>query len=79
MNKRNTATVSLLKVRKTSCALQAVRALVPDCSVGHVLVQRNEEDPEKRPVYYYHKLPPDVEHRQVRADVGARQVATPSD
>ena len=37
---------------------------VPDCAVGHVLVQRNEDDPLKRPVFFYKKFPPDIKHRQ---------------
>ena len=40
--------------------VEAVREVVPDIAVGHVLVQRDESDPEKRPKFYYKKFPKDV-------------------
>merc|ERR1711941_56901 len=52
-------------VRSGNTLLEVVRGVMPEVATGHVLVQRDESDPEKKPVYFYHKLPPDVEHRTV--------------
>jgi len=52
-------------VRSGNTLLEAVRQVVPDCAVGHVLVQRDESDPEKKPIFFYKKFPPDIAHRQV--------------
>jgi uracil phosphoribosyltransferase len=41
--------------------VEAVREVIPDCSVGHVLVQRDESDPEKKPKFYYKKFPKGIE------------------
>lgn len=52
-------------VRSGDTLLEAVRRVCPGVAVGHVLVQRDESDPEKRAVYFYHKFPPDMQHRTV--------------
>ena len=39
--------------------------LTGDVSIGYVLVQRDEEDPEKKAKFYYEKLPSDISERQV--------------
>lgn len=52
-------------VRSGDTLLEAVRQVAEGIAVGHVLVQRDESDPEKKPIYFYHKLPPDAAHRTV--------------
>lgn len=47
-------------VRSGNVLLEAVRDVVPDVGVGHVLVQRDESDPEKRPIFFYKKFPKGV-------------------
>lgn len=43
--------------------VDALSALLPDAAIGHLGVQR---DPDThKPVYYYEKLPPEIEQRQV--------------
>ena len=43
--------------------VDALSAILPEAAIGHLGVQR---DPEThRPVYYYEKLPADIERRQV--------------
>ena len=43
--------------------VDALSAILPEAAIGHLGVQR---DPEThRPVYYYEKLPADIEQRQV--------------
>jgi uracil phosphoribosyltransferase len=45
--------------------LNEVTAVMPQITVGMVLIQRNESHPEKLPVYYYSKLPRDIAQRRV--------------
>ena len=45
--------------------LEGVREIIPDIGVGHVLVQRDENDPEKKPVFFYKKFPKDVASRWI--------------
>jgi len=52
-------------VRSGDILLEAVRRLVPDVKVGKILMQRDEEDPEKKAKLYYSKLPPKVENMTV--------------
>ncbi|CAD7935992.1 unnamed protein product [Amoebophrya sp. A25] len=52
-------------MRSGNCMLEAVREVIPDLSVGHILVQRDETDPEKKPIFYYKKFPEEVERRTV--------------
>jgi len=52
-------------VRSGDILLEAVRRLVPDVKVGKILMQRDEEDPEKKAKLYYSKLPPGVKEMQV--------------
>ena len=47
--------VSIL--RSGNVLLEAVREVVPEVSVGYVLVQRDESDPEKKPKFFYEKFP----------------------
>ncbi|MGB1603199.1 MAG: uracil phosphoribosyltransferase, partial [Promethearchaeia archaeon] len=53
--------VSIL--RAADCMLGEVRNILPSCSVGKILIQRNEETAE--PVLMYEKLPPDIAGRPV--------------
>jgi len=52
-------------IRSGDTLLEAVRQICEGMAVGHVLVQRDESDPEKKAIYFYHKLPPDVANRTV--------------
>ncbi|CAD7972172.1 unnamed protein product [Amoebophrya sp. A120] len=60
---RELAAVSV--VRSGNTMLEAVRQVIPDVAVGHILVQRDESDPEKKPKFYYQKMPNGVEKRYV--------------
>jgi uracil phosphoribosyltransferase len=44
---------------------EAVRQIIPGCAVGKILIQRDEEDPEKRPKLFYSKLPPNISQMTV--------------
>ena len=50
--------VSIL--RSGDILLKALQRVEPRIKVGKVLIQRDEEDPEKRPKLYYTKLPKDI-------------------
>lgn len=52
-------------IRSGNALLEAVRQIVPSISVGHVLVQRNESDEKKRPVFFYSKFPSDIAKRMI--------------
>lgn len=47
-------------VRSGDICLEAVRKLIPECSVGKILMQRDESSEEKTAKHYYTKLPPNV-------------------
>jgi hypothetical protein len=38
---------------------------LPPTPAAHILLQRDETDPLKRPVFYYKKLPPDIQYATV--------------
>ena len=52
-------------VRSGDILSEAARRLAIGCSTGKILVQRDESDPDKRPTYYYHKLPKNIASKQV--------------
>ena len=52
-------------VRSGDILSEAARRLAIGCSTGKILVQRDESDPDKRPTYYYHKLPKKIASKQV--------------
>ncbi|OQR93753.1 uracil phosphoribosyltransferase [Thraustotheca clavata] len=47
-------------VRAGDALLEQVIACEPAVSVGKILIQRDESTPDKRPVVYYSKLPPQM-------------------
>ena len=47
-------------IRAGDSMLSEVFELIPGIAVGKVLIQRDESTPDKRPVYYYAKLPDDI-------------------
>ena len=47
-------------VRSGDILQEAVRKLSPGIKVGKILIQRDEESPDKRAVLYYKKLPKDI-------------------
>jgi|EP00945_MAST-04E_sp_MAST-4E-sp1_P007744 uracil phosphoribosyltransferase len=52
-------------VRSGDILTEAVRRTANGCATGKILVQRDESDKDKRPVFFYSKLPKDVAKRQV--------------
>lgn len=52
-------------VRGGDSLADIVRQLMPACSVGKILIQRDEEDPEKRAKLFYSKLGPNVAKQHV--------------
>jgi len=47
-------------IRSGDILLEQLRKVAPGMSVGKILIQRDETDPEKRPMLYYSKLPRDI-------------------
>ena len=45
--------------------LEAVRQVEPGVAIGKILIQRDENDPEKKPILFYKKLPKDIAERFV--------------
>lgn len=52
-------------IRAGDSMLGEVQAVMPEISVGKILIQRDESTADKRPVFYYSKLPPDIASRRV--------------
>ena len=44
-------------IRSGDILLEAFKQLIPDVSIGKILIQRDESTSDKRPVFYYRKLP----------------------
>lgn len=38
--------------------------MIPEISVGKVLIQRDESSADKRPIFYYSKLPEDIDKKK---------------
>eukprot|EP00743_Colponemidia_sp_Colp-15_P003829 GILK01004131.1.p1 GENE.GILK01004131.1~~GILK01004131.1.p1 ORF type:complete len:229 (-),score=38.98 GILK01004131.1:261-947(-) len=55
--------VSIL--RAGDSMIQEVRTCLPGIPVGKILIQRDEEDPEKKPKMMYAKLPQDLSERVI--------------
>ena len=47
-------------IRSGDILLEAFRRLEPGIRVGKILIQRDEESEDKRPVFYYQKFPVDI-------------------
>ena len=47
-------------IRSGDILLEAFKVLIPDVSIGKILIQRDESTSDKRPVFYYRKLPPSI-------------------
>lgn len=56
------AAVSIM--RGGDSMLTEVFNLLPGCAIGKVLIQRDEESEDKRPVFYYAKLPVDIAEKK---------------
>ena len=52
-------------VRSGDCLLEAVRTVEPAVKVGKILIQRDEEHPEKIAKLFYSKLPADIKNLHV--------------
>ena len=44
--------------------IQEILNLLPGVSIGKVLIQRDEESPDRRAVFYYSKFPEDIAKKQ---------------
>ena len=62
-------------IRAGDSMLQPVFDLIPGISVGKVLIQRDESKADKRPIFYYSKLPEDI-HLKKRVFVLDPMLAT---
>jgi len=47
-------------VRSGDILLESIRKLEPGIRVGKILIQRDESTEDKRPVFFYDKLPSDI-------------------
>ena len=61
-NGEDYAAVTIL--RAGDSMLQEMMDLIPEISVGKVLIQRDESSADKRSVFYYSKLPEDIEKKK---------------
>jgi len=52
-------------MRSGDILLDALTKVARGIAIGKILLQRDEDDPLKRPKLYYSKLPPDIAKRQV--------------
>eukprot|EP00934_Nitzschia_sp_Nitz4_P007333 Nitzschia sp. Nitz4//scaffold9_size221794//28162//28818//NITZ4_001321-RA/size221794-processed-gene-0.309-mRNA-1//-1//CDS//3329560926//7323//frame0 len=52
-------------IRSGDALLEAVRDVEPSVRVGKILIQRDEEHPQKIPKLFYSKMPPGVENMYV--------------
>lgn len=52
-------------IRAGDSLLESVRECLPGVHVGKILIQRNEESPDKEANLYYSKLPPGVEDMDI--------------
>lgn len=52
-------------IRAGDTLLEAFRKLEPGIRVGKILIQRDEESEDKRPMFFYKKLPSDIADCQV--------------
>jgi len=51
-------------IRSGDILLEQLRIIAPAMSVGKILIQRDNSDPEKRPMLYYSKLPKDIHKKK---------------
>jgi uracil phosphoribosyltransferase len=61
-NSENFAAVSIM--RGGDSMVEEVFKMLPNVSIGKVLIQRDESTADKRPVFYYSKLPDNIENKQ---------------
>lgn len=52
-------------VRSGCILLESLRQIAPGMSVGKILIQRDETDPEKKPILFYSKLPANVADKNI--------------
>eukprot|EP00903_Cladosiphon_okamuranus_P014518 g13466.t1 len=63
VDESNVCVVSIL--RAGDALAEAAQACIPTAPVGKILIQRDEESRDKRPVLFYKKLPPKIATMQV--------------
>lgn len=51
-------------IRAGDSMLDDIYSLMPGISVGKILIQRDEATEDKRPVYYYAKLPDNISEKE---------------
>jgi uracil phosphoribosyltransferase len=52
-------------IRSGDALLETVRECIPECSVGKILIQRDESHPDKPAKLYYSKMPPSIANQYV--------------
>jgi uracil phosphoribosyltransferase len=52
-------------IRSGDALLETVRECIPECSVGKILIQRDESHPDKPAKLFYSKMPPSVADKYV--------------
>jgi uracil phosphoribosyltransferase len=60
-----TAVCAVSIIRSGDCLLETVREIEPRCRVGKILIQRDENHPDKIAKLFYSKMPPNVSEMHV--------------
>lgn len=63
LDEENAIAVSI--IRAGDSLLDAVRFCLPSVRVGKILIQRDEESREKKPILYYTKFPKDISKKSI--------------
>ena len=61
----NPAAIAVSIIRAGDSLLDAVRFCLPSVRVGKILIQRDEESREKKPILYYTKFPKDISKKSI--------------
>lgn len=61
----NTDYIAISILRSGNSMVDELVQLMPDVSIGKILVQRNEETDDKKPIFFFEKLPKDVASKRI--------------